>query len=256
MKTKISAGVAVALAIAIGFAVFSHPKAPPESVSSGDDTAVRAFVTEFGTKLQAVSLLAPTAQRKAEMDANYSAYVSPELLAAWYPEGSEALGRHTSSPWPAKIDVVSVTPASEGMYTVEGNIIEVANGPGTTTEAAAVQPVTLTVKKTGDSYRIVAAGKGSYSQLPQRVTVTGLWECLPHKDSTGPQTMECAFGIAKDQSDGHYAIDTRLMSQTPVDFPTGAHVRVTGVLTPANQLSSIQKYDIDGIISATTIEKI
>jgi hypothetical protein len=46
------------------------------------------------------------------------------------------------------------------------------------------------------------------------------------------------------------------MSQYPVDFPTGAHVRVTGILTPVEQLNSIQKYDIDGIISATTLERI
>lgn len=46
------------------------------------------------------------------------------------------------------------------------------------------------------------------------------------------------------------------MSQYPVDFPTGTKVRVTGIVTPANQLSSVQKYDIDGIISATKIEKL
>ena len=81
-------------------------------------------------------------------------------------------------------------------------------------------------------------------------------ECLPHRDTTGPQTMECAFGIAVDQSDGHYAVDTSLMSQYPVDYPTGTKVRVSGVVTPSEQLSSIQKYNIDGIIRATTIEKI
>jgi hypothetical protein len=64
------------------------------------------------------------------------------------------------------------------------------------------------------------------------------------------------MGIAVDQSDGHYAIDTRLMAMSPVDFPTGTKVRVTGIVTPADQLNSIPKYDIDGIIRATTIEKI
>jgi len=76
----------------------------------------------------------------------------------------------------------------------------------------------------------------------QSQTIVGFWECLPHKNTSGPQTMECAFGIAVDQSDGHYAIDTSLMSTYPVDFPTGTKVRVTGIVTPANQLSSVQKY--------------
>ena len=92
--------------------------------------------------------------------------------------------------------------------------------------------------------------------MPQAQTIVGYWECLPHKNTTGPQTTECAFGIAVDQSDGHLAVDTSLMSTYPVDYPTGTKLRVTGILTPVEALSSIQKYDIDGIIRATTIEKI
>ncbi len=88
------------------------------------------------------------------------------------------------------------------------------------------------------------------------VTEFGTWECLPVKDPSQPHTLECAFGIAVDQSDAHYAVDTQFMPSQPVDFPTGAKVRVTGKVTPVEQLSSIQKYDIDGIISATSIEKI
>jgi len=87
---------------------------------------------------------------------------------------------------------------------------------------------------------------------PERVSVVGYWECLPKKGD-GPHTMECAFGIAIDQSDGHYAINTALMSTYPVDYSTGTKVRVSGTLHPAEPNTS---YDIDGIIWATTIEKI
>jgi hypothetical protein len=247
--------VALLIVIAGGAWAYTHNAASSTSSSNADDAAVRSFVIEFGTKLKQVSLLAPVADRKAAMDTHYAAYVSPELLQKWYPEGADALGRHTSSPWPESIDVVSVTPTTNNSYTVEANILEVAN-TSAGVEPAAVQPITLTVQKQGSSYRITAMSKGSYGQLPARQTVVGYWECLPHKNTSGPQTMECAFGIAVDQSDGHYAIDTRLMSQYPVDFPTGTKVRVSGVVTPVNMLSSEQKYDIDGIISATTIEKI
>lgn len=93
---------------------------------------------------------------------------------------------------------------------------------------------------------------------PQKVTVEGIWECLPHKNPDQPHTMECALGIAVDRSDAHYALDLNLMSASPVDYPTGTHIRVQGVVTPLNQLSSDhwQKYPIDGIISATVITKI
>jgi hypothetical protein len=177
----------------------------------------------------------------------------------WQSQPNSAPGRQTSSPWPDRIDVVSVTPTASGnafaTYQVEGNVIEVTSAD-TPNEPAAVQPISLTVKKQGNAWVITAVSRGAYSELPKRETIVGFWECLPHKDTTGPQTDECAFGIAVDQSDGHYAVDTRLMSTYPVDFATGTKVRVSGIVTPVEMLNSIQKYDIDGIISATTIEKV
>jgi hypothetical protein len=70
--------------------------------------------------------------------------------------------------------------------------------------------------------------------------------------------LECAFGIALDQSDGHLAVSTTLMSQALVDYANGTRVRISGVLVPANQLSSDvwKKYDIDGVINAVAIEKL
>ncbi len=247
--------IALLLVVAGGWYSYANREAST-SVSNANEAAIETMVMEFGTKLRMVSLLAPTAERKAAMDANYSAYVAPELLAAWYPEGAEALGRYTSNPWPESMGVVEIRNTGADTYAVEANIVEVTTAPGGAVEPAAVQPVTLAVEKRGGTWLIVEMEKGAYSQLPTRQTVVGYWECLPHKDTTGPQTMECAFGIAIDQSDGHYAVNTSLMSTYPVDFPTGTKVRVTGIVTPANQLSSIQKYDIDGIISATLIEKI
>jgi hypothetical protein len=246
--------VAVSVIVVLGFFKGSEPGS---SVSNQDDAAVRQVVTDFGTKLQMVSLLAPEAQRKAAMDANYSAYVAPELLAQWYPEGAEgALGRQTSSPWPERIEIVEVR-ASGNDYVVEGNVIEVTSEmAGAQKEAAAVYPVTLTLQGRNGTWMIVKAVKGSYSTLPQRQTLVGYWECLPHKDKSGPQTTECAFGIALDASDAHYAVSTSLMSTYPVDFPTGTKVRISGVVTPVEMLNSIQKYDIDGIISATSIERL
>jgi hypothetical protein len=95
--------------------------------------------------------------------------------------------------------------------------------------------------------------KDSQQEPPERVSVVGYFECLPHKDRSGLQTMECAFGVAIDQSDGHYAINTALMSTYPIDYPTGAKVRVTGNLVPPEPTS---KYDTDGTIWATTIERL
>lgn len=96
------------------------------------------------------------------------------------------------------------------------------------------------------------------SILPERVSVVGYWECLPHRNATGPQTKECMLGLALDQSDGHLALDLSLMSSYAVDLSVGTKVRVEGIFIPANQLSTNQwdKYDIDGVLSATAIKKV
>jgi hypothetical protein len=250
---------AFALLIIASAFVFTRPPTSenpqnPDVVSNTDDTEVRQAVMNFGTKLADVSLLASTSARTAAMNAAYGEYVAPELLTKWYPEGAEALGRYTSSPWPDSIDVVEVKKEGE-LYVVEANILEVALSQEGKMPAA-VRPVTLTLEKRGNKWMIIDMKKGAYGELPQRRTIVGYWECLPVKNPNEPHTLECAFGIAVDQSDGHFAVNTQLMSQSPVDFPTGTKVRVTGVVTPVEALSSIQKYDIDGIISATTIEKV
>lgn len=79
-------------------------------------------------------------------------------------------------------------------------------------------------------------------------TLTGEVICLPHKDTSGPHTLECAFGLRT--TDGlnfalDYGADYEKIPQT------GETVTVTGHVTPVQALSTLhwQKYDIVGIIS-------
>ncbi len=245
------------LIVLIAGTVYISQRVAEAPLSGEESAAARTLVTEFGTKLAFVPLLATSSERAAAMQLYYGPYVAPELIAAWSPEGAEgALGRYTSSPAPERIEVVEVRKTSPKSFVVEANIIETTRTGSTTTEVAAVQPVTFALEKRDGKLLIVKAYKGAYSEVPHRQTLVGYWECLPHKDTAGPQTTECALGIAVDQSDGHYALDLRLMERYPVDYPTGTKLRVEGIVTPSNQLSSMQKYDIDGIIAATSIEKL
>ena len=127
MTKDVIIGAVVLLAAVAGIFYFAGMQAPPspdEPVSNEEDMAVRQVVADFGEKLKEVPLLAPGKERAAAMETAFSAYVAPELLATWAPEGAEALGRYTSSPWPDRIEIVEVR--SEGVrYVVEGNGIEV-----------------------------------------------------------------------------------------------------------------------------------
>lgn len=232
------------------------PAAPEGKISAETDMAIRTMVVEFGSKLKNISLLMSPQDVASQMDTHYGAYVVPELLTTWKTVPAQAIGRSTSSPWPDRIEVVSVSPRGNSQFVVEGNVIEVTSAD-TPLQPAAVYPVTLVVESRNGTWMIVGLEKGAYSELPQRITVEGIWECLPHKDTTGPQTDECALGVARDQSDAHFAVDTMLMSAT-LTAKIGDHVRVEGIMTSSSHLSSDwwQKYPIDGIISATMVQKI
>lgn len=258
MNRNVIVGVIALLAAVIAIAILYLPRessAPSETVSNEVESAISSNVIEFGKKLRNVSLLMPEADLQQKMEAEYGAYVTPELLLRWQEAPGEALGRSVSSPWPERIEVVSITRGGNA-YIVEGNVIEVTSADAPS-EPAAVYPVTLTMENRDGKWLIAEVQKGAYSKLPGRITVLGQWECLPHTNQVGPQTLECAFGIKSDDGK-HYGVDLALLEIAPVDYPTGTRIRVEGVLTRKEALSSNvwQKYPIEGIIGVTGIDEI
>jgi hypothetical protein len=83
-------------------------------------------------------------------------------------------------------------------------------------------------------------------------TLTGEYVCLPHTDTDGPQTMECALGIKTDVGE-YYAVDFAAMSQIPPALVMGDRFSANGLITPIELLSTDhwQIYDIEGIFSVT-----
>jgi hypothetical protein len=226
-------------------------------LTTEEDAEVRAFVMEFGAKLQMVSVLAPEAELKAALESYYGPYVSPSLLRDLASAGPDAIGRQTSSPYPERIEIAEVRKTAPRSYVVEGTVVEIA-GTASSTEVVGTYSVTLTLERREGKLLIIKIKKGPYSEIPHRQTVLGTWECLPHKDTSGPQTTECALGIFSKEDNKHYALNLSLMSRAPVDYRTGTTLRVSGILVPIEQLSTEQwqKYDIAGIISATTIDEV
>ncbi len=77
---------------------------------------------------------------------------------------------------------------------------------------------------------------------PKQVTVSGEIICLPHKDTSGPQTMECAFGL-QDKNGNNYAF---IGNPNVIDWAqTGKKATIKGKLLPPGE--SI--YDIVGTIA-------
>lgn len=95
-------------------------------------------------------------------------------------------------------------------------------------------------------------------ETPHQVSLTGLYICLPHKDTSGPQTMECALGMKADDGT-FYALDT---SNVPTNvstlIATNVQIKVEGMLIPIEQISTNQwdKYGIKGIIQVTSMTEL
>ncbi len=87
---------------------------------------------------------------------------------------------------------------------------------------------------------------------PQSVTLSGTYVCLPHLDTSGPQTMECAFGLKTD--DGvYYAVNFGQSANAMNQFQSGAHITAEGFVVIKEALSSDQwmKYNMKGIFTLT-----
>ena len=103
-------------------------------------------------------------------------------------------------------------------------------------------------------YNEKQADSGEVSRY--RGTLTGEMVCLPHRDTGGPHTMECAFGMKTDVGE-YYALDFTLMSQQHLPMDIGVRFTANGQITPLALLSTDhwQKYDIEGIFSVTDLTR-
>lgn len=174
-----------------------------------DQTAIIGLVENFGSKLQMVSLQAPSDTVNQSMQENYGDLVSPELLAKWQSEPLKAPGRITSSPWPDRIEILTVEKVSNS-YEVKGEIIEITSKEQVNGGVAVKQPITLVVKKIGDRWLIDAVTLGAYEEnttivyrnieysftfsLPESwkgyTIVMDKWEGLAVGDSMGDKIVE------------------------------------------------------------------
>ena len=118
------------------------------------EKAVSDLVKGFGSKLQFVSLLAPKDILKKNMQEFYGDYVSPELIEKWVNDPLNAPGRLTSSPWPDRIEILSIVKLSDLKYEVNGKIIEITSTEQENDEFANKRPITLIVKKLNKQWLI------------------------------------------------------------------------------------------------------
>ena len=172
--------------------------------------AVVSTVEGFGSKLQTVSLLAPKDIVEKSMQENYGNLVSQALIEEWISDPLNALGRRTSSPWPDRIEILSIEKLSEDAYEVKGEIIEITSVEKLSGGVAAKRAITLAVKKIENRWLIDDVTLGAYED-PNSIVykntqysfsfslseswkgytiVTDEWKGLASGDSQGEKIVE------------------------------------------------------------------
>lgn len=97
-------------------------------------------------------------------------------------------------------------------------------------------------------------GKVNNANVPNEgsIVIKGEMLCLPHKDTSGPQTMECAFGL-KDEKGKYYAIqDTDPNYRNTASVVMNVNVEVTGTF----EKGTSDIYPTVGTIKATKITEV
>lgn len=93
-------------------------------------------------------------------------------------------------------------------------------------------------------------------QSPTPIKLTGTYTCLPKKDTGGPVTLECAFGLKTDL--GYYSLDmSSILSNNYPALYGNETITVEGMLVPKEMISSDRSktYDVIGVISVEKVEK-
>lgn len=104
------------------------------------------------------------------------------------------------------------------------------------------------------SFFNITSPSSDLEPTPRNITLSGTYVCLPHLDTTGPQTEECAFGLKTDDGT-HYAVNFGASADAMSQFQSGARVSAEGFVVIKEALSSNQwaKYNMNGIFTITQI---
>lgn len=112
--------------VAVIAAVFLGLYFGPAARESRGNDAAESVLADFGGKLKNVSLLADKATLATSIEENYGPYITPELLADWKANPEHAPGRLTSSPWPDRLVIGSMTTQGQSRV-ITGEVILVTS---------------------------------------------------------------------------------------------------------------------------------
>ncbi|HAS92191.1 MAG TPA: hypothetical protein DCS12_08165, partial [Clostridiales bacterium] len=184
-----------------------------EPATDEEEILIRNLVKDFGGNLKMVSLLATEDMVKESIKEYYGKFVSQELLEKWLSDPAKALGRTTSSPWPERIDIISVERLSDTEYKVKGNIIEVTGVELTQGGIAASRPATFIIRNIDGKWHIDDIKLGDYIDLNSFIYNNkeyGFYFTLP--------ASWIGYSVIEDKWEGVSLIDSKANQSGPIFY--------------------------------------
>lgn len=199
------------------------PAPSAQETASCDAATARSLAERLGSRLNDVSVLAPDSIVERELRAAYADLVTPELLESWIANPESAPGRRTSSPWPDRLEVRSVT----AECVVAGEVVLVAS-----TGEAGRERVQLEVSG-GPDPRVVAwrtLGDGAAVAEPDAsnavATLHRYYAAIDARDYARAYALWADSGRASGQS--YEAFAAGFAQTAGVRVETGAPGRIEG----------------------------
>ena len=159
----------------------------PNTIKKDEKAEVTALVESFGSKLKEVRLSDPEEMVSQEIKQVYTPFVSSNLLLDLINDPSKAPGGDVSSPWPEKIEIISMEKSDSHTIQVKGKIIlmtsvEMAQGGN-----AGETPIMLWVRNTNanGAWLIDFVSYGEYASYDMKELTSTLKRTFPSMTTIG-----------------------------------------------------------------------
>lgn len=148
MSKKLLIGIVLLVVIVFVAGFFTWNLVNPNTIKKDEKAEVTALVENFGSKLKEVSLSDPEKIVSQEIQQVYAPFVSTGFLSDLMNDPARAPGREVSSPWPEKIEIVSMNKLDSHTIQVKGRIILMTSGEIAQGGNAGEDPIMLLVRDT------------------------------------------------------------------------------------------------------------
>jgi len=149
MNKKVMVGLVVVLVgLVVAGLILSFKM--PESLTAEEKQEITNLIENFGKKLISVDKVAPDDIVSQNIKEVYSPFLTDNLILEWTFDPAKALGRVCSSPWPDRIEILSIEKIDEYDVKVKGHVVWVASGGVNKLEVSEKVPIVLVLRKDSD----------------------------------------------------------------------------------------------------------